>query len=522
GDVVAELRRRKGRDEKPFALMVRDLDAAKRIAHVSDAEAELLQSSRRPIVLLLRRKAASGIAGEVAPGNPNLGVMLPYTPLHHLLMREFDAPLVLSSGNPSDEPIAFADADARSRLTGIADAFLTHDRPIHLRCDDSVTRVVAGEESPIRRSRGYAPQPVTLPVECEQPTLALGGQLKSTFAIGRGRHAILSHHLGDLDHYEAYRAYTEAVRHYERLFGVRPAVIAHDLHPDYASTRYALERAREDDSVRLVGVQHHHAHLASCLADHGLAGPAIGVIFDGTGFGTDGTVWGGEFLFGDCRGFRRAAHLRPVAMPGGEVAIREPWRMALAYLLDAREDAAWLTGRLDSPTVRAAECQVAKRLNAPLTSGAGRLFDAVASLAGVRDRVGYEGQAAIELEGLATGVSPDGAYPFEVEGGQVDTRPLIAAVAADARRGTSKHRIARRFHSTLVEIVVSVCRSIRSETACDAVALSGGVFLNAVLSEEASARLAAEGFRVYRQRQVPPNDGGLCLGQLAVAAASGG
>jgi hydrogenase maturation protein HypF len=316
----------------------------------------------------------------------------------------------------------------------------------------------------------------------------------------------------------ACRAYTEAVRHYEKLFGVRPEVIAHDLHPDYASTRYALERAREDASVRLVPVQHHHAHLASCLADHELTGPAIGVIFDGTGYGTDGTVWGGEFLFGDCRGFRRASYLRPVAMPGGDRAIREPWRMALAYLSDAREDSAWLTARLDAPTTRAAEFQIAKRLNAPLTSSAGRLFDAVASLAGVRDKAGYEGQAAIELEGLATGVSPDGSYPFEVAGEQVDTRPLIAAVAADARRGFSKHRIARRFHSTVVEIVVSVCRSVRNETNCDAVALSGGVFLNALLSEEAAARLTADGFRVYRQRQVPPNDGGLCLGQLAIAA----
>jgi hydrogenase maturation protein HypF len=458
-----------------------------------------------------------------------LGVMLPYTPLHHLLLHDLNGrPLVLTSGNQSDEPIAFRDEDALLRLRGIADCFLLHDRPIHLRCDDSVTRVVAGEELPLRRSRGYAPQPLTLPRECPRPTLALGGQLKATFALGRGKHAFCSHHLGDLDHYEAFRAYGEAVAHYERLFDFRSEILVHDLHPDYSSTRYARER-EQTSGVRLLAVQHHHAHMASCMAEHGLDEPVVGVAFDGTGYGTDGTVWGGEFLVGDCGSFRRAAHLRPVAMPGGEQAIRDPWRMALAYLADAGGERGILDGQVSAAARRTIEQLIARRFQAPLTSSAGRLFDGVAALAGVRQRVSYEGQAAIELEWLAATVPADGDYPFELAQGQesdptasclvVDTRPLIAAVADDVRRSVAAACIARRFHTTVVEMIVQVCRRLRGQTGLDAVVLSGGVFLNALLTEEATARLAADGFRVYRHRRVPPNDGGLSLGQLAVAAA---
>ncbi len=325
--------------------MVRDLSAALELCETNAAEQALLMSRRRPIVLLRRRPEAR-IADDVAPRNPSLGVMLPYTPLHHLLMDELDGmPLVMTSGNQSDEPIAYEDADARVRLAGIADLFLTNDRPIQLRCDDSVTRVVAGVELPLRRSRGEAPQPLDLSVPCRRPTLALGGQLKVTFALGWGRHAFLSHHLGDLDHYEAYRAYVEAIAHYERLFAIRPERIVHDLHPDYASTRYAAQRG---DSLPRLAVQHHHAHVASCMAENGLDEPVIGVTFDGSGLGTDGAIWGGEFLTGDYRGFQRAAHLRYVAMPGGEQAIREPWRMALAYLDDAGQDDAPLRDRVPS------------------------------------------------------------------------------------------------------------------------------------------------------------------------------
>jgi hydrogenase maturation protein HypF len=526
GEAVRELRRRKLRDEKPFALMVRDLAAALALCEVLPTERELLLSPRCPIVLLRKRPSAP-VAEEVAPRNPCLGVMLPYTPLHHLLLRATaDSPLVMTSGNRSDEPIAYEDQDALGRLAGIADLFLIHNRPIHVRCDDSVTRVVDGQELPLRRSRGYAPQPVPLPLECAVPMLAVGGQLKGTFALGRGRQAFLSHHLGDLDHYAAYRAFEKDIALYQELFAVRPKIVAHDLHPDYSSTRYAQERAARE-GVELVPVQHHHAHLASCMAEHGLAEPVIGVTFDGTGLGTDGAVWGGEFLIGDYRQFRRAAHLRYVGMPGGDHAIREPWRMAVAHLTDGGMPSAPLKARLGAAELRVVEKMLERRFNTPPTSSAGRLFDAVASLAGVRDRVSYEGQAAVELEWLATEVKADGAYPFDVgtmdEGAGaalvVDTRPLIAAVATEAGQGVEAAIIARRFHTTVVDLVSAICRRLGKATGIEAVVLSGGVFLNALLTHEVNARLYGEGFRVYRHRLVPPGDGGLSLGQLAVAAA---
>jgi hydrogenase maturation protein HypF len=518
---VGELRRRKHRDEKPFAVMVAGLAAARALCEVSADEETLLCSPRRPIVLLRRRGA---VAEAVAPRNPYLGVMLPYTPLHQLLLRAVgDLPLVMTSGNRTDEPIAYEDADALARLAGIADVFLTHDRPIHVRCDDSVTRSVDGLELPLRRSRGYAPQPLALPLECPQPVLAVGGQFKGAFAVGRGRHAFLSHHLGDLDHYDAYRAFVKDVTLYERLFAVRPKLLAHDLHPDYASTRYAQERAAAD-GLTLLAVQHHHAHLASCLAEHGLTEPALGVTFDGTGHGTDGAIWGGEFLVGDYRQFRRGAQLRYVGLPGGDRAVREPWRVALAHLLDAGAGPDLLTGRVPGAALRTVEKMISRGVNTPRTSSAGRLFDAIAALAGVRDRVSYEGQAAVELEWLATDVPDDGAYPFDLTENDgtplvIDTRPLIRAVVRDVGGGTPAGRIARRFHTTLVEVIAAVCDRLRRATGLDVVALSGGVFLNALLTRETVGRLKRDGFRVYRHRLVPPNDGGLSLGQLAVAAA---
>jgi hydrogenase maturation protein HypF len=522
---VVALRQRKDRDEKPFALMVADGAAARTIGVVSDDEERLLLSPERPIVLL-RRRSDARVADEVAPGNPHLGVMLPYTPLHHLLLRDLDGtPLVMTSGNRSDEPIAYEDADALDRLKGIADIILTHNRPIHLRCDDSVLRVEQGEVMPLRRSRGYAPQPIRLPLELKAPALALGGQLKATFALGQGRHAFLSHHLGDLDHYEAYRAYVQAIEHYRRLWAIEPELIVHDLHPDYASTRYAQASGR-----KLLAVQHHHSHLASCMAEHGLDGPAIGVIFDGTGFGPDGTIWGGEFLIGDYRTFTRAAHFRCVPMPGGEQAIREPWRMALAYLRDAGI-AAFPVAHASGSHRRIVEQMLERGVNSPLTSSVGRLFDAVASLVGVRQRVSYEGQAALELECLAAAVKSDVCYPFEIGASalfphatpatlQVDARSVIAAIVHDVRAGVSANTIGRRFHATLVEIIAQVCRRICTEQGLDRVVLSGGVFMNALLLAETMTRLTRDGFHVFRHRQVPPNDGGLSLGQLAIAAAN--
>ncbi len=528
-EVVARLRRRKHREEKPFALMVQGAAEAEGLCEVGAAERELLLSPRRPIVLLRKRPGNIGIADSVAPRNPFLGIMLPYTPLHHLLLDALRFPLVLTSGNRSDEPIAYEDDDAIQRLADIADVFLVHNRPIHVRCDDSVTRVVGGQELPLRRSRGYAPQPVSLPFECPCPLLAVGGQLKGTFALGRGRHAFLSHHLGDLDHYEAYQAFVRDVDLYQQLFAVQPELLAHDMHPDYATTRYAAGRA----GARLLAVQHHHAHMASCMAEHGLDEPVLGVSFDGTGYGSDGAVWGGEFLVGDYRSFRRAAHLRYVGMAGGDQAIREPWRMAAAHLLDAGLSPGNLLPcgegeeGISSVALRVVEQMLERRLRTPPTSSAGRLFDAVAALAGVRRRVRYEGQAAIELEWLATGVAPDGTYPFDVSEGEgperplvVDTRPLVRAVADDVRRGTEAARIGRRFHTTMVEMIAAVCGRVRQAAGVAAVVLSGGVFLNALLTQEVVSRLSGEGFRVYRHRRVPPGDGGLSLGQLAVAAAS--
>jgi hydrogenase maturation protein HypF len=540
---VAELRRRKARDEKPFALMVADANAAGQICEIGVLERALLQSARRPIVLLRKRFLPaetrhgegpldpSKIAESVSPGNPYFGVMLPYTPLHHLLLRAVDgAPLVMTSGNRSDEPISYLDDEAVSRLGSIADLFLTHDRPIHVRCDDSVTRIIDGRESPIRRSRGYAPEPIKLPLACPNPVLAVGGQLKGVFALGRDRQAFLSHHMGDLDHWDAYRAFARDVGLYEELLAIAPQVIVHDLHPDYASTNYARERAASE-GLRLLAVQHHHAHMASCMAENGLNEPVIGVSFDGTGYGTDKAIWGGEFLVGDYTHFRRAAHLRYVRMPGGDKAIHEPWRMAFAHLRDAGCHRSPLDERIPATARRTLEIMLDRGFNAPETSSAGRLFDAVAAIIGLRDRVSFEGQAAVQLEWLATETGMEDSYPVEIQeahsdaadgGDIIDTRPIIRGVIEDVERGVATGRIARRFHSTIVKIIEETCSALRKETRIEAVALSGGVLMNGLIAREAAHSLLKAGFRVYQHHLVPPNDGGLCLGQLAIAAATDG
>jgi hydrogenase maturation protein HypF len=497
--------------------MVADADAAAALCMVSPAERALLESPARPIVLLAKR-AAVALADGIAPGMAELGVMLPYSPLHHLLLRATGAPLVMTSGNRSDEPIAHDDDDARARLSGIADFFLAHDRPIHLRADDSVARVVAGQTLWLRRSRGRAPLGALLPRPLDVPTLALGGQLKTTFALAEQRRVRLSHHLGDLDHYAAYRDYVAAIEHYQRIFRIAPRRLVHDLHPDYASTHYARERAARE-GLELVAVQHHHAHFAACLAEHGVEERAIGVIFDGSGFGGDGAIWGGELLVGDARQVVRAAHLGYVAMPGGERAIREPWRVALAHLRHAGCDLAPLERQVATNELRVVDAQLAKRVNAPLTSSIGRLFDAAAAIVGLCARASFEGQAAMRLEALAAGAAPDGAYDFARDGLTIDPAPLVAALHADVRRGVAPAQIARRFHATIVELVVALCLQLGDDHQLRTVALSGGCFANAILSRECSERLARAGFRVLRHALVPPNDGGLCLGQLAVAAA---
>lgn len=506
-DAVAVLRSRKHREDKPFAVMVPDLAAARTLCELSEADEALLTGPRRPIVLARRRPGAA-LAEAVAPGNGHLGLMLPYTPLHHLLVTE---PVVLTSGNVSDEPIAYRDDDALQRLAGIADAFLFHDRPIHTRTDDSVVRVFQGRPLPVRRSRGYTPEPV--PIANGRPVLACGAELKNTFCLTRDGRAFISHHIGDLENYETLRAFEEGIEHFRRLFDVTPELIAYDPHPEYLSTKYAL-----DQDMPSIAVQHHHAHIASCLADNGVDGPVIGVAFDGTGYGTDGTLWGGEFLVADLHGFERAGHLEPVPMPGGAAAIREPWRMAAAY--GAPEDLP-IARHPDWSTVTD---MAERRVNAPLTSSMGRLFDAVAAVLGVRDRVNYEGQAAIELEQRADR-SDRAAYPASITGTSTFTvagADLLHAVAGDLRAKAPVPVIAARFHNGVAALVVNAASRIRERTGLGTVALSGGVFQNMLLLERAASGLRDAGFEVLTHHRVPPNDGGISLGQAAVATAQSG
>ncbi len=522
-DVVLELRRRKRREGKPLALMVPSLEIARWLCHIDERESHLLTSSSRPIVLLRKREDCA-IAEAVAPGHRSLGVMLPSTPLHHLLMEKMGQPLVMTSGNLTDEPIAYDDQDAIARLSGIADYFLMHNRPIHMRCDDSVVRVLDGQQQFLRRSRGYAPVPVKLSRSVPMPLLACGGQMKNVFCLARDFYAFLSHHIGDLDDYRTYQSFVTGIDHFKRLFAVTPEAIAHDLHPGYLSTHYA----RSLDGVPIIPVQHHHAHIAACMAEHGHDGPVIGVAFDGTGFGTDGRMWGGEFLLAEYGRFDRLAHLSELPLPGGEQAIHQPWRMAVACLHHAYGDR---MDRLDLPFVNRVQddlrpvvsWMIAKGINAPLTSSAGRLFDGIASLLGVRDHVQYEAQAAIELEQLAEGRAEQEPYPFYDRGGGetsvVETREIIMGVVDDLLIHTPIPVIARRFHSTMAALIERTCLRIRRRTGLRDVALSGGCFQNVRLLTETVERLSGEGFHVLTHHKVPPNDGGLALGQIAIASA---
>jgi hydrogenase maturation protein HypF len=488
-DAVARLRARKHREEKPFALMASE---PRGLAVVIPEEQALLESRERPIVLVRRRPGAS-VATSVAPGTKWLGIMLPYTPLHHLLLAESGRPLVMTSGNRSDEPIAFDDEEARDRLAGIADAFLAHDRPIHRRCEDSVVRAAF----PVRRSRGHVPTALGLPVAVPVPLVAAGAELKSTFCVARGGEAFLSAHLGDLDSELAYRAFVADLELYLRMLAVEPAVIAHDLHPEYLATKWALDQDAEP-----VGVQHHHAHAAACLAEHGEEGPVLALVFDGTGYGTDGTLWGGELLRCNLAGFERLAHLEPVPLPGGEAAIREPWRTASIHLE--------LAG-LPVPFERWPDVRQSLRVNAPLSSGMGRLFDAAAAVLGVREVVNYEGQAAIELEQLAGAIE---AEPYEWHfGSGVD---LVRAVSDDLAGGRPREQVAAAFHEAVAAAGARACAEAAEPRT---VVLSGGSFQNLRLLASTRRRLEDLGFRVLTHRLVPPNDGGISYGQAAAAAA---
>lgn len=515
---VSELRRRKLRREKPFALMAADCQAIAGFCHVSGDERALLESRQRPIVLLAR-KAESAIARSCAPGQTTLGVMLPYTPLHTLLVAGMP-PMVMTSGNMAEEPIATGNDEARIRLAPLADAFVMHDRDIHIRTDDSVTRVFEGSEIPIRRSRGYAPYPVMLPADGPD-VLATGGELKNTFCVAKGRYAFLSHHIGDMENLETLESFESGARHFEHIFRVDPAIIACDLHPGYMATRYAETRSANEGRT-LLPIQHHHAHIAALMAEHGLDGtqPLIGVAFDGTGYGTDGTIWGGEFLIADYRGYQRAAHLKPVPQPGGDAATRRVARMALAHLVSAGladHDMAPFRA-LKAEEIQITLRQIEEGLNAPLTSSMGRLFDAAAALAGIRNEVTYEGQAAIEFEALADPCER-GAYaltPSKV----IDPAPLLAAMIADLKDGVPVTVIASRFHRGIALMTRDVCAMLREASGIEAVGLSGGVYQNMLLTRLTIAALEEAGFTVYIHRTVPANDGGIALGQAAIARAT--
>ncbi len=517
GAAVARLRARKGRPSKPFALMARDLSAARTVGEISPEAERAMTSPARPIVLLRRRRQAP-IAEEVAPNLREVGVMLPHTPLHHLLLSDGPPLLVMTSGNLSEEPIARQNDEALSKLRGVADAFLTHDREIHTRADDSVVRIVAGETQLIRRSRGFVPEPIRIPVpSASASVLAVGPGLKNTVCVTRGDEAFLSPHVGDLQNPEAVGFFEEVVEKLKRLLSVVPSAVAHDLHPDYFSTRWAAASGLPREPV-----QHHHAHVAACLAEHGRSDAAIGIAFDGTGCGPSGELWGGEILTADLMDFRRAGHLRALRLPGGEAAIRQPWRTAAGALLDAGETLEAL-GSVERGRVHAIRQMLEKNLRSPEATGAGRWFDVVAALCGFRGAITYEGQAAAELEALA---GEDGAdsYPFElVDGGrdapfEVDLRPMVLEIARARRGGTPVRDVSSRFHETMARVVSESARFVRKRAGLETAVFSGGCFQNRTLTERAKQLLESDGFEVLIHRRVPANDGGVSLGQAAVAA----
>ncbi|MCL1905423.1 MAG: carbamoyltransferase HypF [Clostridiales bacterium] len=513
---VNTLRGRKLRWHKPFALMLPDAEQTRRYCELNPQEEELLTSPAHPIVLLKRKKDAPCIPSAIAPDSSRLGVMLPYTPLHHLLCLGQLA-LVMTSANFSDEPIAYKDPDALTRLSGLADAFLLHDRPIFRRADDSVAIWAAGSSRLIRRSRGYAPQPLRLS-GCKRQILAVGSQEKNTFCLTRGPEAILSQHIGDLDDVATYAQYRREIEHFCDMFKVRPEAVACDLHPDYLSTRYARQ-----SGLPLLKVQHHHAHLASVLAEYGLNGPALGFIFDGSGYGPDGNLWGGEILYGDTAGFTRRAHLAYLPLPGGEKAIREPWRQALSALYAAGGEELAANSRWGWPAGWEITLRVLKQeVNAPLSSGMGRLFDALAALCGLYHKVSYEGQAAIALENIIDD-TVSGCYGFAVEKRAegpliLDWRPVIRAAAQDLLLGEQVKTVATRFHRAISGLCLELALRFKTELGAETVALSGGCWQNIWLLDSVWQELSAAGFKVYSNSAVPAGDGGLAYGQAAVAA----
>lgn len=515
---VAELRRRKHREEKPLAVMFPNVEMLEEVCRVGEPERRILTSPASPIVLLERRSESDLLCEGIAPGNPYIGAILPYTPLHHLLMSELGFPVVATSGNLSDEPICIDEHDAVHRLKGIADHFLIHDRPIVRHVDDSIVRIVMGRPVVLRRARGFAPLPITCSGELPA-ALAVGGHLKNSVAISNGEQVFISQHIGDLETEPAFGAFKRVIKDLENLVETEPLSVAHDLHPDYFSTKWV-----RSSGLKTVPVQHHYAHVMSCMAENEIAPPALGIAWDGTGYGTDGTIWGGEFLRIKNGGFDRVAHFNTFPLPGGDAAIREPRRSALGLLYSIYGANACELGDLDSvktfsATELAVICEMLSRgINSPLTSSAGRLFDSVASLIGLRQTTGFEGQAAMEFEFIADrGVA--GSYPFSVDQTNstavVDTAEMVRAILREHEERVPSSAIASRFHNTMAEIMVAIAKIADEEK----IALSGGCFQNKLLTELAVTRLRSEGFRVYWHQRIPPNDGGIALGQLAALAA---
>lgn len=517
-EAVSSLRSRKFREDKPFAVMCCDMEEVGKHCEVNQEEERFLLSVERPIVIL-RRKKDSVIAHAVAPYQDTLGVMLPYSPLHHLLLNSPLKTLVMTSGNVSDEPISYKNEEAFKRLSKIADYFLFHNREIHVRCDDSVTRIVDGKPYILRRSRGYVPFPIKLSFPLEM-ILACGGELKNTFCLTRGQYAFMSHHIGDLENLETLTSFEEGIEHFKRLFYIETKAVAYDFHPDYLSTQYALSIP----DIPKVGVQHHHAHIVSAMAENRIDGDVIGVALDGTGFGTDSTIWGGEFLKANFRDFSRLAHLKKVPMPGGSMAIKEPWRMAMVYLSESMGDEATglkitLMNRIDFQKWDILEKAIQKKINTPWTSSMGRLFDATSSLLSIRDKVHYEGQAAIELEMVADR-SVKEKYSFHIHKDEkpmvIDPAEIIRGIVHDLADGTRPSKISGKFHQTISRLIVETCEMIRSKEKLNRVVLSGGVFQNIFLLSLVTEGLKRTDFEVYTHHLVPTNDGGLSLGQAVV------
>jgi hydrogenase maturation protein HypF len=534
-DAVMKLRRRKFRYDKPFALMVRDLETIKKYAYVSNEELNLLTSPESPITLLKKKKnpAAPAISENTAPGNSFLGFMLPYTPLHILLFSGKISILVMTSGNVSGEPIAYENEEAMERLGKIADFFLIHNRKIQTRCDDSVIRIFpyTGTKLPLRRSRGYAPSPVKSPFPLGKGILAAGAHLNNTFALARENEIFPGHHIGDLENLEALKAFECGIEHFERIFEITPELIACDLHPEYFSSKYAIERSEKSSTkIPVLKIQHHHAHIASCMADNLLENQkVIGVAFDGTGLGTDGTIWGGEFLVADYSGFDRIGHLKCMPLPGGDMASKEPWRMGAAYLYkifgqDFLNIKIEFVKHLDKKKWSIIKQMIDQKLNCMMTSSMGRLFGAVSSLCGIRKRPenNYEGQAAIELEMAIKDVETEESYSFNVikkEGIYIiDPEKIIRAIVEDLKKSIIPGIISLKFHNTIADIILNLCKKIREDKKINSVALSGGVFQNLILLDNTYKKLESENFKIFIHQKIPPNDGGIAAGQAVIAA----